>query len=461
MAEPDGDAAMAGGDATVGGGVAVSPLGPRDLPPPFTEEILQEVGARRGPGLQRAAPSLCAPVLCRLRVFVLRTSSRARCPPRARGPHRHRAGAPNRPRRRARRSVRLSAGPLARARSVQMLQGLPTGARLATMTCYDCWKERKFPTGEFVSFLHSIAVHSPQLARLFADHAAGEGGGSRGPAGAGAGGADKTQEIPEEWQDGGASQSDGHTQGRAAPSDNVSAAGSRTTAQDAPPHHAQAQGEDSQRGGAALRGFIKTEGRAAAYGAGNGAGVACGDSEGVESVEGLGMDEGLMASPTDPDAATEESETDRVQHARRLQEVQRRRLEGVGGEEGEVKQEADVPHGQKVSRYLARTFKEMVQALPFEARGDLAVAVRQYVERDAPPDALAAEINALVDRHSIVVPLKYKPVRTHSGQQPSWVSLDRKRTLPGSGDPADRQKQLFFCHIFVLSSGVDKPFCFL
>jgi len=56
-----------------------------------------------------------------------------------------------------------------------MLLELPTGARLATMTCYNCWKERKFPTAEFMSFLQSIAAHSPLLARLFENHRIGDG----------------------------------------------------------------------------------------------------------------------------------------------------------------------------------------------------------------------------------------------------------------------------------------------
>jgi hypothetical protein len=56
---------------------------------------------------------------------------------------------------------------------VKVLKELPTGARLATETCLSCWKENKFPTVEFVSFLRSIATHSTILNRLFSSGAEG------------------------------------------------------------------------------------------------------------------------------------------------------------------------------------------------------------------------------------------------------------------------------------------------
>eukprot|EP00292_Cryptomonas_paramecium_P018516 CAMPEP_0113710116 /NCGR_PEP_ID=MMETSP0038_2-20120614/29966_1 /TAXON_ID=2898 /ORGANISM="Cryptomonas paramecium" /LENGTH=122 /DNA_ID=CAMNT_0000636113 /DNA_START=210 /DNA_END=575 /DNA_ORIENTATION=+ /assembly_acc=CAM_ASM_000170 len=57
--------------------------------------------------------------------------------------------------------------PLSEQLIEKIIEELPTGAKLATKTCYGCWKENKFPTSEFISFLSSISSHSPILAEIF------------------------------------------------------------------------------------------------------------------------------------------------------------------------------------------------------------------------------------------------------------------------------------------------------
>jgi len=321
---------------------------------------------------------------------------------------------------------------LARVLCAQMLQELPTGARLATMTCYSCWKERKctfskvpstgtlckytraltfetlwrFPTAEFMSFLHSIAAHSPLLARLFANHAS-----CAHEEAAVAGVPDRMHEVEVTGgsHGGGASQSEERAQAVSAPE----------------------EGGCSQPGGS----VSALKGAQGETHSGGSEGGACGDSE---SGDGLVTDEVLLAPDAmmEPDAAPEESEIDRLQHERRLQEIERRRFQEEGGagagagEEGQVKEEAEeLSHCQKVSRYLSRTLKELTAVLPAEARKELAMSVHTYLQQHRAPDVFAAEINALVDRYSVVIPLKYKPQRWHSGQLQTWVSIDRKRTF--------------------------------
>ena len=71
----------------------------------------------------------------------------------------------------------------------------------------------------------------------------------------------------------------------------------------------------------------------------------------------------------------QESETDRVQHQRRLAEIERRRLEGT--EIGESKGE-ELPYQKKVCRYLCNTLKELVASLPRDARSTFMVIVQRY-----------------------------------------------------------------------------------
>ena len=45
---------------------------------------------------------------------------------------------------------------------------LPDGARLAVSTCLDLWRDKKFGTDEFVSFMKCYAEQSETLAKFFA-----------------------------------------------------------------------------------------------------------------------------------------------------------------------------------------------------------------------------------------------------------------------------------------------------
>jgi hypothetical protein len=61
---------------------------------------------------------------------------------------------------------------------------LPDGARLAVLTCLDLWRDKKFGTDEFVSFMKCYAEQSETLAKFFAkemdssSHSDSTGGGS-------------------------------------------------------------------------------------------------------------------------------------------------------------------------------------------------------------------------------------------------------------------------------------------
>mmetsp|Transcript_41847 Transcript_41847/g.131954 ORF Transcript_41847/g.131954 Transcript_41847/m.131954 type:complete len:902 (-) Transcript_41847:63-2768(-) len=60
---------------------------------------------------------------------------------------------------------------------MRALEELPVGARLATNTVFQCWRDGKFADDEFLTFLNSISSYSPQLTSLLRNQA-----GSSGPA---------------------------------------------------------------------------------------------------------------------------------------------------------------------------------------------------------------------------------------------------------------------------------------
>ncbi|KAJ1473519.1 hypothetical protein T484DRAFT_2025276, partial [Baffinella frigidus] len=92
-----------------------------------------------------------------------------------------------------------------------------------------------------------------------------------------------------------------------------------------------------------------------------------------------------------------DNETDRVQHERRLGEVQRRRFEKV-----------EVFGPQKKMFFIRRMLTAFSQALPVQNRPQFAHVIRQYLSGVlASPEALAENIKQLVDDHGIIVQLDY------------------------------------------------------
>eukprot|EP00277_Geminigera_cryophila_P006708 CAMPEP_0179417596 /NCGR_PEP_ID=MMETSP0799-20121207/7457_1 /TAXON_ID=46947 /ORGANISM="Geminigera cryophila, Strain CCMP2564" /LENGTH=263 /DNA_ID=CAMNT_0021190627 /DNA_START=60 /DNA_END=848 /DNA_ORIENTATION=- len=236
----------------------------------------------------------------------------------------------------------------------EMLLELPTGARLATMTCYNCWKERKFPTAEFMSFLQSIAAHSPLLARLFENHRIGDGGGHAGPdevldkdrlsagRGMGEGGALHGGGAGLEVA-GGLSSFHGGGIHQMGESQNSAARGTQDTHTVPPPpppthmQHGRGHGESlhilhkqpQRHASAAAAVLDSVEARRGAgvdvMVVGEGGCEYVMESENMD-LEDLGRDSSSLAG-SNAESDCEESEIDRAQHERRLVEIQRRRLE--------------------------------------------------------------------------------------------------------------------------------------
>ncbi|EKX33123.1 hypothetical protein GUITHDRAFT_120690 [Guillardia theta CCMP2712] len=180
----------------------------------------------------------------------------------------------------------------------EVLQELPTGARLATETCLSCWKENKFPTAEFISFLQSIAAHSSILNKLF-----NEGGGQ-----------------PE------GSSADQSSDGRIG------------------------QENDLQ--------------------------------EGMEDMDVEPL------PPTHELCDEKETETDLIQHQKRLQEIKRRQLECIDGK-----------NSKKICNYLQVVLYEFVRRLPISAYRQFIYSVRQYVENKLSAEGFGEVIKTFVDQH--------------------------------------------------------------
>ena len=273
----------------------------------------------------------------------------------------------------------------------QMLQELPTGARLATMTCYNCWKERKFPTAEFVSFLQSIAAHSPLLARVFANSAV-PGSSKQNGSETGGGNADVMGDASSSLRDVHAAENAvgaDHTMlegGANVKLENEASAGraARSSA-DADSQMSGSKTHTSSVGVADAECASGVPGSSSGSGdiaLGTGGGVTDGEHEGEGGAgEGGAGDVDSMSVPDSngesESSLLQESETDRTQHQRRLAEIERRRLEGLKAE-GDAGDDLEVPHQKKVCRYLSKTLKELAASLPLEARASFMVIVQRY-----------------------------------------------------------------------------------
>lgn len=236
--------------------------------------------------------------------------------------------------------------PLSEDLMKEVLQELPTGARLATETCYTCWKENKFPTPEFLSFLRSISTHSKILRGLF-------------PADGGEAERDSTPLQPD-------------------------------------PDRASAR-------------------------------------QPSESAQGVGFDDAEISPETS------DNETDRIQHQRRLAEVQRRRLEPF--------QDAGPA---RTSRFLQWMLVELRGLLPGKGQHQLLSAVRNYLadRSDGGVQELARSVQEAVDDHNIHIPLVYTPHRVHEaasmavqeGKKRSQPDKDMGRRKEGTSFPPPPQK---------------------
>eukprot|EP00960_Hanusia_phi_P014204 417908-Hanusia_phi.AAC.3 len=116
-----------------------------------------------------------------------------------------------------------------------------------------------------------------------------------------------------------------------------------------------------------------------------------------------------------------ESETDRVQHQRRLQEIKRRQFDGIEGR-----------GPKKICTYLQVVLYEFVRRLPISAYRQFIHSVRQYVENKLSAEGFGEVIKAFVDQHSIVVPLMYSPHRSH---EPQPAVEGKKRSFPSKDVP--------------------------
>ncbi len=269
-----------------------------------------------------------------------------------------------------------------------MLQELPTGARLATMTCYNCWKERKFPTAEFVSFLQSIAAHSPLLARVFANGAAADCSKQNGSE-TGGGTADVMGDASSSLRDVHAAEDpfgSDHTMleggGNAELGNQASAHTAAQSSADADSNMSDSKAHSS------LLGMPGSECSSSVHGSLSGQGdivvrvrAGGGVTEGEHEGEGDAGDADAMSVPDSngesESSLPQESETDRRQHARRMAEIERRRLDGLKAE-GDGGEDAELPYQKKVCRYLSKTLKELVASLPQEARTSFMVIVQRY-----------------------------------------------------------------------------------
>ena len=267
-----------------------------------------------------------------------------------------------------------------------MLQELPTGARLATMTCYNCWKERKFPTAEFISFLQSIAAHSPLLAQIFANNPISDGSRqSRAEAGGHSDAMRDTGSSPSAARAAGghAFESDQAISLSGEQSEVAGDLGVKTN-----PSLQSTSDEDYKMSD--IRAQSTPSGRHGVASSPGQNAPASGECDVVAAVDGMtgcgyqaDGDGGEADTVSMPDSNGEaepsvpqESETDRIQHQRRLAEIERRRLEGT--EIGKIKGE-ELPYQKKVCRYLCNTLKELVASLPLASRGAFMVVVQRYV----------------------------------------------------------------------------------